>query len=72
MICQLRKYLEELYVNVSILFYDKLPTDLKFSLKIMKILTTKGNLYLIHNETTDKHLKHLTRKRKLTKLHNDV
>ena len=47
MICQLRKYLEKLYVNITILFHDKLPKDLKFSLKIMKILITKGNLTLI-------------------------
>ena len=32
MICQLRKYLETLYVNITILFKDKLPTDLQYSL----------------------------------------
>ena len=52
MICQLRKYLEKLYVNVTILFSHKLPTDLQISLKIIKLLITKGNLNLIHNKTT--------------------
>ena len=33
MICQLKKYLEKLYVNVNILFKDKLPTDLQISVK---------------------------------------
>ena len=28
MICQLRKYLVKLYVNVTIFFNDKIPTDL--------------------------------------------
>ena len=41
--CQLRKYLEKLYVNVTVLFNDKLPTDLQISIKIMKFLITKGN-----------------------------
>ena len=52
MIFQLRKYLEQLYVNVTIIFNDELPTDLQISLKIIKLLITKGNLNLIHNETT--------------------
>ena len=51
MICQLRKYLEKLYVNVTILFNSNPPKDLKFSLKIMEILITKGNLTLMHKET---------------------
>ena len=65
MICQLRKYLEKLYVNVTILFNDKLPTDLQFSLKIMKLFITKNNLNLILNETTYEHLHHLPRKKKI-------
>ena len=52
MISQLRKYLEKLYVNVTLLFKDELPTDLQVSLKIIKLLITKGNLNLIHNEPT--------------------
>ena len=31
MICQLKKYLEKLYANVTLLFNDKLPTDLQIS-----------------------------------------
>ena len=34
MICQLRKYLEKYYVNVTILFNDKLPKDLQISQRI--------------------------------------
>ena len=64
MICQLRKYLEKLYVNVTILFKDKIPRDQVFSLKIMKILITKGNLTLIPKETTHEHINDLSRKRK--------
>ena len=72
MICQLRKYVEKFHVNVTILFQDKLPTDLQISLKIIKLLITKGTLNLIHNETTYEHLNHLSRKRKLNKLYNEV
>ena len=53
MICQLRNYLEKLYENIPILFNDNPPQDLKFSLKIMEILITKGNLNLIPKETTE-------------------
>ena len=72
MVCQLRKYLKNLYVNVNILFNEKLPTNLQISLEIMKALITKGNLNLIHNETAYEHLNHLSRKRKLTKLCNEM
>ena len=65
MICQLRKYLEKLYVNKAMLFNDKLPTDVQISLKIMKLLITKGNVNLIHNETTYENLNHLSRKNKI-------
>ena len=43
-ICQLKEYLEKLYVNVNILFKDKLPTDLHISFEIIKLLIKKGNL----------------------------
>ena len=56
MICQLRQYLEKLYINVTVLFNDKLSKDQKFPLKIMRILITKDNLTLIHNEITDENL----------------
>ena len=64
MIGQIRKYLEKLFVNVTILFNNSPPKDLKLSLKIMEILITSGNLTLIPKETTDKHLNDLSRKRK--------
>ena len=35
MICQLRKYLEKLYVNVTILFNNNIPTDSQISLEII-------------------------------------
>ena len=54
-ICQLKKYLEKLYVNVNILCNDKLPTDLQISFEIIKLLITKGNLNLIHNKNTYEH-----------------
>ena len=63
MICQLRKYLEKLYVNVAILSNDNPPQDLKCFLKIMEILMTKGNLTLMPKEATKKHLNNLSRKR---------
>ena len=52
MICQLRKYLEKLYVNVTILFNDNPPKHLEFFLKIMEILITKGNLTLMPKVAT--------------------
>ena len=63
-ICQLRKYLEKLIVNVTILFNDNPPQDLKFSLKTMEILITKGNLTLMAKEATKELLNDLSRKRK--------
>ena len=69
---QLKKYLEKLYLNVNILFNDNLPTNLQICFTIIKLLITKGNLNLIHNETTYEHLNHLSRKRKLNKLYNEV
>ena len=64
MICELMKYLEKLYVNVTILINDNPPKHLKFSLKVTEIVITKGNLTLMPKETTDKHLNDLSRKRK--------
>ena len=64
MICQLRKYLEKSYVNVTILFNDNPPQYLRFFLKTMEILITKGNLTLIPKEATEEHLNDLSRKRK--------
>ena len=53
MICQLRKYLEKLYVNVTILFNVNPRQDLRFFLKIMEILIAKDNLTLMPKEATD-------------------
>ena len=64
MTCQLRKYLQKLYVNVTILFNNNPPKDQKILLKIMEILITKGNLTLIPKGATDENLNHLKRKRK--------
>ena len=41
-ICQLKKYLEKLYTNVSMLFKDKLPRDLHIAFEIMKLLIKRG------------------------------
>ena len=71
-ICQLKEYLEMLYVNVNILFKDNLPTDLHIAFKIIKLLIKKGNLNLIHNKNTYVHFNDLSRKRKLDKLYNGV
>ena len=51
-------------MDIFCYFKDNLPNDLKFFLKIMKILITKSNLTLIPKETTDQHLNDLSRKRK--------
>ena len=71
-ICQLKEYLEKLYVNVNILFKDKLPRDLHLSFKIIKLLIKKAYRNLIHNKTTYEHLNDLSRKRKQDKLYNEV
>ena len=54
MIC-LQKNLEKLYVNVNLLFKDKLPQDLQISFEIIKLLIKKGNLNLIHNKISYAH-----------------
>ena len=53
--CHIKLYLEKLYVNVNMLFNDKLPTDLHISFQIIKLLIKKGNLNLIHNKNTYVH-----------------
>ena len=59
MICQLKKYLEELHEDFTKLFNDNPPNDLETYLKIMEILITKGNLPLMHKEAMDEHLNDL-------------
>ena len=54
------------------LFKDKLPTHLHISFEIIKLLTKKGNLNLIHNKNTYEHLHDLSRERKKDKLYNEV
>ena len=70
--CQIKEYLEKIYENVNMLFNDRLPQDLFLSFKIIKLLIKKGNLNLIHNKNTYIHFNHLSRKRKLDKLYNEV
>ena len=69
---QIKEYLEHLYENMNILFNNKFPTDLHIAFKIFKLLIEKGNLTLIHNKNSYKHLHHLSRKRKLDKLYNEM
>ena len=70
-ICQIKEYLEKLYLNVNMLFKDKLPRDLYLSFKIIKLIK-KVNLNLIHNKNIYVHFNYLSRKRKLDKLCNEV
>ena len=70
--CHIKQYLEKLYVNVNMLFNNKLLTDLHISFQIIKLLIKKGNLNLIHNRNTYQHLHDISRKRKLDKLYNEV
>ena len=69
---QIKEYLEHLYENMNILFNNKFPTDLHIAFKIFKLLIEKGNLNLIHNKNLYQHLHHLSRKRKLDKLYNEM
>ena len=69
---QIKEYLENLYENMNILFDDNLPTDLHTVFKIIKLLIEKGSLNLIHNKKTYQHFNHLSRKRKLDKLYNEM
>ena len=73
MICQLRKYIEELHEKFTKLFKDNPPKDLEtlldeidlpsVYLMTMKILITYGNPTLRPNEATDEHLNDLSRKK---------
>ena len=49
---QFKEYLEHLYENMNILFKNKIPTDLHTEFHIIKLLSEKGNLNLIHNENS--------------------
>ena len=69
---QIKEYLENLYENMNILFNENLPTDLHTAFQIIKLLIEKGNQNLIHNKNSYQHFNHLSRKRKLDKLYNEM
>ena len=46
---QVKEHLENAYENMTILFNDNFSTDLHNAFQIIKLLTEKGNLNLIHN-----------------------
>ena len=69
---RIKEYLEHLYENMNILFKNKFPMDLHTEFHIIKLLIEKGNLNLIHNEDSYQHFNHLSRKRKLDKLCNEM
>ena len=69
---QIKKYLEHLYENMNILFNHKFPTDLCIAFKIITLLIETGNLNMIHSKNTYQHFNHLSRKRKLAKLDNEM
>ena len=71
LICQ-RKYMEKLYINDNMLFKDNLPQDLYTAFQIIRLLIEKGNLNLIHSKNSYQHFNHLSRKRKLDKLYNEM
>ena len=61
--CQIKQYLEKLYVNDNMLFNSKLPTDFYISFDIITLLLIKkGNLNLIHNQNMYEHIHDLSRK----------
>ena len=68
---QIKEYLEQLYENVNILFNNKFPNDLHIAFQIIKLLLKKGHLKLIHKNLYI-HFNHLSRKRKLDKLYNEM
>ena len=68
---QIKEYLEHLYENMNILFNNKLHSE-HTEFHIIKLLIEKGNLNLIHNKNTYQHFNHLSGKRKLDKLYNEV
>ena len=57
---------------MNILYNDSLPTNLHTAFQIIKLLIEKGNLNLIHNKDTYQHFNHISRKRKLDKLYNEM
>ena len=69
---QINEYLENLYENMNILYNDSLPTNLHTAFQIIKLLIEKGNLNLIHNKDTYQHFNHISKKRKLDKLYNEM
>ena len=69
---QIKEYLEHLYENMNILFNNKFPRDLHIAFKIIKLLIKKENLNLIHNQNSYQLLHHLSRKRKLDKLYDEM
>ena len=69
---QVKEYLENLYDNMNILFNDNLQTNLNTAFQIIKLLIGKGNLNLTHNTNSYQHFNHLSRKRKLDKLYNEM
>ena len=69
---QIKEYLEHLYENMNILFNNKFPADIHTEFQIIKLLIEKGNLNLIHNKNSYQHFNHLSRKRKLDKLYNEM
>ena len=69
---QIKEYSEHLYEHMTIHFNNKFPTDLLTEFHIIKLLIEKGNMNLIHNENTYQHFNHLSRKRKLDKLYNEM
>ena len=64
--------MEKLYINDNMLFKDKLPQDLYTAFQIIKLLIEKGNLNLIHHNNSYQHFNHLSRKRRLDKLYNEM
>ena len=64
--------MEKLYINDDMLFKDKQPQDLYTAFQIIKLLIQKGNLNLIQNKNSYQHFNHLSRKRKMDKLYNEM
>ena len=62
----------KLYINDNMLFKDKIPQDLYTAFQIIKLLIEKGNINLIHNKNTYQHFNHLSGKRKLDKLYDEM
>ena len=69
---QIKEYLEHLYESMNILFHNRFPMDLHTEFQIIKLLIEKGNLNLIRNKNSYQHFNHLSRKRKLDKLYNEM